>query len=101
MDEIITIDLFGEEFRFRPDGEVKHPGQIAKHLEAYIKKSQDLLKNDSGPRNKLIILLLAAMNLAKDHQELQMQHDELQQMVDHKISTLIYKIEKGLDTPNQ
>lgn len=97
MDGIITINLLGEEFKFRPDEHVQNPGQIVRHLEEYIGRSCDLVKNDSGYKSKLVILLLAAMNLAKDHQELKMQHDELKREVETKISSLIHIIEKELD----
>ncbi|WP_022663558.1 cell division protein ZapA [Desulfospira joergensenii] len=97
MDEIVKIDLFGEEFRFKPDEKVKNPDRVAQDLEAYIDQAQDLVKNKSGARNKLIILLLAAMNLSRDYHELKLQHTQLEKDVEKKISSLIYKIEKGLD----
>ena len=97
MDEIVTIDLFGEEFRFKPDEEVKDPDRVVKHLEEYIKQAQSRVKNKAGGRNKMIILLLAAMNLSRDYHELKRQHTQLEKDVENKISSLLYKIEKGLE----
>lgn len=97
MDEIVKIDLFGEEFRFKPDEEVKNPDRVAQHLEEYIKQAQDRVKNKAGGRNKTIILLLAAMNLSRDYHELKRQHIQLKRDVEDKISSLLYRIEKGLD----
>ncbi len=97
MDEIVKIDLFGEEFRFKPDEQVKDPKKVAQDLKEYIKEAQDLVKNKSGSRNKLIILLLAAMNLSRDYNELKLQHSALEKDVEKRISSLLYKIEKGFD----
>ena len=37
MDEIVVIDLFGEEFRFQPDSQVENSEQIVQYLKNYIK----------------------------------------------------------------
>ena len=97
MDEIVKIDLFGEEFRFKPDEEVKDPDQVVQYLEEYIHQAQERVTSKAGGRNKMIILLLAAMNLSRDYHELKLQHTQLEKDVENKISSLIYKIEKGLE----
>ena len=97
MDEIIKIDLFGEEFRFKPDGQVNDPDKVAQYLKDYIKEAEGLFQNKSTGRNKIAILLLAAMNLSKDFYELKQQHSELEQKVEKRISSLIYKIDKGIE----
>ncbi len=97
MDEIIKIDLFGEEFRFKPDEQVNDPDKVAQYLKDYIKEAEGLFQNKSTGRNKIAILLLAAMNLSKDFYELKQQHSELEQKVEKRISSLIYKIDKGIE----
>ena len=47
--------------------------------------------------NKIVILLLAAMNLSKDFHELKLQHSELKKAMDQKISSLIEKIDKEIE----
>ena len=42
MDEFVVIDLFGEEFRFKPDNQVENPEQVAKYLKTYIKEAEGL-----------------------------------------------------------
>lgn len=97
MDEIIKIDLFGEEFRFKPDGQVKDPDKVAQYLKDYIKEAEALFQNKNSGRNRIAILLLAAMNLSKDFCELELQHSELKKDVDKRISSLMYKIDKGIE----
>ena len=97
LDEIIKIDLFGEEFRFKPDDQVKDPDKVAQHLKDYIKDAEGLFQDKTTGRNKMAILLLAAMNLSKDFYELKQHHSELERNVGKRISSLIYKIDKGIE----
>ena len=96
MDEIIKIDFFGEEFRFKPDDQVKNPSRVVRYLTDYIQEAENMVPNKNSARNRMAILILAAMNLSKDLHELKMQHAELEKDMETKISSLIDKIEKGL-----
>ena len=97
LDEIIKIDLFGEEFRFKPDDQVADPEKVAQYLTNYIQEAGKPFRNKSSGRNKLAILLLAAMNLSKDYHELKLQQAELEKDVEKSISSLANKIEQQLD----
>ena len=97
MNEIIKIDLFGEEFRFKPDGEVKNPEKVAQHLTDYIQEAEKMFPSKSSGRNKIAILLLAAMNLSKDFHELKLQHSEFKRDVGGEVASLINKIDKELE----
>ncbi|MBT6340118.1 MAG: cell division protein ZapA [Desulfobacula sp.] len=97
MDEIVVIDLFGEEFRFQPDSQVENSEQIVQYLKNYIKDAEGSFQNKTLGKNKIAILLLAAMNLSKDFHELKVQQSELEKEMDKKISFLIKKIDKGIE----
>jgi len=96
LDEIVVIDLFGEEFRFKPDKQVENPERVAQYLKKYIKVAEGSFQNKTLGKNKIAILLLAAMNLSKDFHELKVQHAEFEKEMDQKISFLIKKIDKGI-----
>ena len=96
MDEIIKIDLFGEEFRFKPDDQVKNPKKVVQSLTDYIQEAEYMVPSKNSARNKMAILLLAAINLSKDHHELKMQYAELEKDMEKKISSLMNKIDNGL-----
>lgn len=96
MDEIIVIDLFGEEFRFKPDNQVKDPGQIALYLKKYIKEAEEAFPQKTTGKSKLAILLLAAMNISKDFHELKVQNSELEKIMTNRLSSLSDKIDKGI-----
>jgi cell division protein ZapA (FtsZ GTPase activity inhibitor) len=97
LDEIIKIDLFGEEFRFKPDGQVTNPEKVAQYLTDYIQEAEGMFQSKSSERNKMAILLLAAMNLSKDFHELKLQHSEFERDVERRMSSLVRKIDKGLE----
>lgn len=96
MDEIIKIDLFGEEFRFKPDDQVNNPKKVVQSLTDYIQEAERMVPTKNSARNKMAILLLAAINLSKDHHELKMQYAELEKDMEKKISSLMNKIDNGL-----
>ena len=97
MDEIVKIDLFGEEFRFKPDDQIKDADKVAQSVKDYIKEAESLFPDTNSNRNKLAILLLAAMNLSKDFCELKVRLSGLEQDAEKRISSLIYKIDKGIE----
>ena len=97
MNEIVKIDLFGEEFRFKPDEQVKNPEKVAKYLKNHIKQAENMFQNKTSGQNKIAILLLAAMNVSKDFYELEVQYAELEKEIDNKLSFLIEKIDKGIE----
>ncbi|MDD9305134.1 MAG: cell division protein ZapA [Desulfobacter sp.] len=98
MDEIVKIELFGEEFRFKPDDNEKIDSvKIADHVQEYVKEAENLFQNKTSAKNKIAILLLAAMNLSKDFNELKLQYSELERDVENKILSLIQKIDKEIE----
>ncbi len=97
MDELVVIEIFGEEYKFRPDSQVENPGQVAQHLKNYIKESEVLFKNKPSDKNKVVILLLAAMNLSRDFHELKVRCSELEKETEKRISSMLEKINKGLE----
>ncbi len=97
MNEIVKIDLFGEEFRFKPDDQVENPEKVVKYLKNYIKQAENMFQNTTSGKNKIAILLLAAMNVSKDFYELKVQHANLEKEIDNRLSFLIEKIDKGIE----
>jgi len=97
LDEIIKIDLFGEEFRFKPDDKVENPKKVAEYLINHIKQAEKLFLNKTSGKNKIAILLLAAMNVSKDFYDLEKQHTDLEKEIDDRLSFLMEKIDKGIE----
>ena len=97
MDEIIKIELFGEEFKFKPDkGQTDDPEKIAAHVKEYIDEAESLFQNKTSSKNRIAILLLAAMNLSKDYHELRLKYSDLEKDIEDRVSSLLEKIEKTM-----
>ncbi len=97
LDELVVIEIFGEEYKFRPDDQVENPEQIAQHLKKYLREAEALFKNKPSEKNKIVILLLAAMNLSRDFHELKIKYSELENETEKRVSSVLEKINKGFE----
>ncbi len=96
LDDIVKIVLFGEEFKFKPDGRVEDSHQIAEYLQHNVDMAEALFSEGAPGTNKLAILLLAAMNISQDYHELKTKHAKFTGYVSQRTSSLIKKIEEGM-----
>ncbi|MBF0234686.1 MAG: cell division protein ZapA [Desulfamplus sp.] len=96
MDGIITIDLYGIKFRFKPENNVEKPEQIIDDLNKYISNAEKHIKDTASDRNKLAILLLAAMNLSNDFHELKLQYSRFESHIINRTELLLDKIEAAI-----
>ncbi len=97
LDELVVIEIFGEEYRFRPDNQVENPEQVAQHLKKYIKESEVLFENKHSDKNKIVTLLLAAMNLSRDFHELKEKYSEFEKETEKRVTSMLEKINKGFE----
>lgn len=97
MDEIVKIELFGEEFKFKPDKDQTYdPVKIAAHVKEYIDEAESLFQNKTSSKNRMAILLLAAMNLSKDYHDLRLKYSDLEEDIENRVSSLLEKIDKTM-----
>ncbi len=96
LDEIVKIELFGLEFKFKSEGSAVDSREVAEYLKRHVVKAEDQFEFKSSDRNKMAILLLAAMNISKDFQELKLAHSKLETYVYQRMTSLINKIDEGI-----
>lgn len=96
MNELIVIDLFGEQFRFKPDSQVKDPDKVASTLKNYINEAEILFQSKPSGKNRTAMLLLAAMNIARDFHELELKSAQLEKQVESRLALINEKIDKGI-----
>lgn len=97
MDEIVKIELFGEEFKFKPDKDQTYdPVKIAAHVKEYIDDAESLFQNKTSSKNRMAILLLAAMNLSKDYHDLRLKYSDLEEDIENRVSSLLEKVDKTM-----
>ncbi len=97
MDEIVKIELFGEEFKFKPEKDQAYdPVKIAAHVKEYINQAESLFQNKTSSKNRMAILLLAAMNLSRDYHELRLKYSDFEKDIENRVSSLLEKIDKTM-----
>lgn len=96
LDEIVIIELFGEEFRFRPEGDDMDSELVTEYLKHHVDLAEKQFQFKSSDKNKLAILLLAAMNMSKDFHELKMEYSKLEAHVCQRMASLKKKIDEGI-----
>ena len=95
MDELIVIEVFGEEYRFKPDRKLENPEKIVRRLKRYIKESELIFQNSRSDKNRMISLMLAAMKLSKDFHELEVKYTALEKEMEKRVSSLLGKFDKS------
>ncbi|MFP4573823.1 MAG: cell division protein ZapA [Desulfobacterales bacterium] len=77
MEQIITIELLGEHFKFRvdPDSSID-ARQVADRLVSEVNQAASKFPVHAQKTNKMAIVVSAALNIARQHVELSMQHGE-------------------------
>ena len=89
MDEIVTIELFGQTHTFKANSEVTKAQAVADLLVKEVSRIEDQQANQSSNMSKLTILMLAALNIANENMELKRNHSKLLHDVAQRTTKLI------------
>jgi cell division protein ZapA (FtsZ GTPase activity inhibitor) len=78
LENIITIELLDEQFKFKADtNSAVDPNEIARCLTEEVRRVEAGFPSYARKTNKLAIVMIAALNIAKNNIELQMRHQSL------------------------
>jgi len=92
VDRIISIELFGQAYRFRTDASLLHAENIVDYV------AQEVEKAGAGGDipGKLDTVILAALNIANEYFEMKRCWDELVLDIDKRCSVLIDTIDANV-----
>ena len=96
MEEIVTIELFGQTHTFKADSEVTKAKEVADLLVQEVTRIESQQSNHSPNMSKLTILMLAALNIANDHVELKRNHTKLLHDVSDRSANLIQTLDNSV-----
>ena len=96
MDEIVTIELFGQTYTFKANAEVTKAKEVADHLVKEVSRIEDQQANQSSNMSKLTILMLAALNIANENMELKRNHSKLLHDVTDRTANLIHTLDNSV-----
>jgi cell division protein ZapA (FtsZ GTPase activity inhibitor) len=89
LDQLITVEIFGQPYKFKAEAEVKDAQEIAKYLMDEVSKAENQLNVHSPNISKFAILILAALNITNDHFKLKQNYSDLLNRISEKSLNLI------------
>ena len=96
MEELVTIELFGQTHTFKANSEVTKAKEVADLLVTEVSRIEDQQSNQASNMSKLTILMLAALNIANDHMELKRNHSKLLHDVTDRTANLIHTLDNSV-----
>ncbi len=93
MEEIVTIELLGEVFKFKAEPGVTDAEQIAGYLAGEVTKVEKQLAGKSPEISKLALLVLASLNISKELFELRHRHKDLLTKISERSERLLSSID--------
>jgi cell division protein ZapA (FtsZ GTPase activity inhibitor) len=96
LDEIVTIELFGQTHTFKANSEVTKAKEVADLLVKEVSRIEDQQANQSSNMSKLTILMIAALNIANENLELKRSHSKLLNDVTDRTVNLIHTLDNSV-----
>ena len=96
MEQFITIELFGEQFKFKCDSDVSNVDKVAEFLVEELTKVEHENVNKTLKTQKFTQLLIATLNISNKYFELKLDYEKLQKHVSERSAAIIDTIEKKM-----
>ncbi len=94
MEQILTIEILGEVFRFKAEEGDLNAEEIAQHLKEEVHRVEAQFPSQALKTHKLAILMLAALNISKQYIELSNHHLRFLESVSSRAARLGHMMEK-------
>ena len=88
MEQLITIELFGQPYKFKSAPETENAQEVADVLVKEVGRIQDQQSEEAPGITQIAILILAALNIANENMELKKNYSTLQETVSRRSDTL-------------
>ncbi|MBC8247332.1 MAG: cell division protein ZapA [Deltaproteobacteria bacterium] len=88
MEQLITIELFGQPYKFKSAPETDNAQEVAEVLVKEVGRIQDQQSKEAPGITQIAILILAALNIANENMELKKNYSTLQETVSRRSDTL-------------
>ena len=96
MEQIVTIELFGQPHTFKADSDVTRAKEVADLLAREVARVESQQIDPSSNISRQKILILAALNIANENMELKMNHSKLLHDVTDRTSNLIHTLDNSV-----
>lgn len=95
MEQMIRINLFGQSYTFRTDGDVSQAEKVAKILADEVGSVQQECMKTSAAIPDMTILILAALNIANRNFESEQHESEVLKHITERSAKLIRMLDVG------
>jgi len=96
LDDIFTIELFGQTHTFKANSEVTKAKAVADLLVKEVCRIEDQQENQSSNMSKITILMLAALNIANENIEMKNDHAKLLHDITDRTTNLIHTLDSSV-----
>ncbi|MDJ0830012.1 MAG: cell division protein ZapA [Desulfobacterales bacterium] len=96
MEQLITINLFGQPYTFKTESEFTKAKEVADLLVKEVTRVESQQPGESSGITKQAVLILAALNIANQNIELKQSYSEFMSVLSEKSSNLIHSLDTTL-----
>jgi len=96
LDNIITIELFGQQYSFKAEEGVPDANEVADLLMKEVANVEKQMSNNNPKVNKVTILTLAALNISSEFVDLKRNYAELTKKISERSASLVKMIDISL-----
>jgi len=96
LEQLVTIELFGQPYTFKAQSDVSNAKEVADHLVKEVTKIENQYSSKSSV-NKLATLILAALNIANENIKLKKSHSDLLVDISKKSTNLIHALDRAVN----
>jgi len=96
LEQLVTIELFGQTYTFRAETDVLQAQEVADLLVAEVNRVEQQHDGKMPRINSLAILISAALNIANEHYELKRRYSELLERVSERSERLMSILETNV-----
>jgi len=94
LEQLVTIDLFGQSYTFKTDSEVFKAEEVADFLVKEVKKVESQHSVKTLDVTKFTILILAALNIANKNFEIKRNDSEFINDISQRLNRIICTLDK-------
>ncbi len=94
MEQLLTIELFGQPYTFKTDSDLTKAKEVADILMREVRRVEAQQRESSTGITKNAMLILAALNIAAENIELRKKQTNFMESVSHRAETIMKLMEK-------
>lgn len=97
MEQLVTIELFGQPYTFKTESDVSKAKEVADYLVEEVTRIETQHSKISSNVTKLNTLILAALNISNENIELKKNHSDLLQEISTRTTNLIRALDAAVN----